>query len=44
MFLCNVAVGHSYETLKGLMPAEQCPPDGYDSITGLAGQDLNYPE
>eukprot|EP01036_Dinobryon_divergens_P042949 gene42949-57119_t len=44
MFLCNVAVGKTHETLEGFIPAAQCPPVGYDSMTGLAGKDLNYPE
>eukprot|EP01041_Mallomonas_annulata_P002920 gene2920-5734_t len=37
MFLCNVAVGKTYESKAGSMPGGKCPPVGYNSITGLAG-------
>jgi len=44
MFLCNVAIGKPYKTQQGLLPADKCPPTGYDSVVGEAGVDLNYDE
>lgn len=44
MFLCNVAVGKSFVTKVGTLPSQDCPPQGFNSVVGEAGLDLNYPE
>lgn len=45
MFLCNVALGRSYETEEGfLLRPDQWPPSGYDSVWGKTGPNLNYDE
>jgi hypothetical protein len=44
MFLCNVAVGSTFRTTEGFLPKEQCPPPGYNSVTGEVGPHLNYDE
>lgn len=44
MFLCNVAIGKSFNTQLGELPANQCPPPGFDSVVGEVGAVLNYDE
>jgi hypothetical protein len=44
MFLCKVAKGNVYKTKVGQMKAEDCPPNGFDTVEGEVGQALNYPE
>jgi len=53
IFLCKVAVGTSYETeddftLDGFPAAAdgagELPPPGFDSVCGVVGRRLNYPE
>eukprot|EP00752_Nemacystus_decipiens_P006890 g6189.t1 len=44
MFVCNVAVGRSYNTYEGYLPPHLCPPSGFDSVIGEVGQELNYDE
>ena len=34
MFVCNVAVGRSYNTTEGSLPHHFCPPKGFDSVIG----------
>ncbi|KNC85919.1 hypothetical protein, variant [Sphaeroforma arctica JP610] len=46
MFLCKVAAGKTYKIQLGNLPADQCPPPGYDSVVGDVGGvgGLNYDE
>lgn len=44
MFLCTVAVGKPFRTQEGTLPAESCPPVGFDSVMGERGNALNYEE
>ena len=49
VFECQVAVGRTYETEEdwnvddGSMP-DELPPRGFDSVSGVPGRHLNYPE
>ena len=42
--MCNVVIGTPFITQEGFLPPEQCPPEGYDSVVGEPGKDLNYDE
>ncbi|CAM9699673.1 unnamed protein product [Scytosiphon promiscuus] len=44
MFVANVSVGKAFKTIKGTLPNYLCPPQGYDSVVGEVGGDLNYDE
>jgi hypothetical protein len=45
MFLCEVAQGKSFVTQEGFLDqATMCPPPGYNSVNGVPGKELNYPE
>jgi hypothetical protein len=48
MFVCDVAIGKTYDTTEGFLPDHMCPPSGYDSVVGHPGgagpNSLNYPE
>jgi hypothetical protein len=44
MFLCNVVVGKAFTTDEHMLPEDQCPPPGYQSIIGVKGKALNYDE
>ena len=43
MFLCNVHPGRKYKLQKTDQKLKH-PPQGFNSIFGVVGQDLNYPE
>lgn len=34
MFVCDIAVGRSYNTYEGSLPTHLCPPPGFDSVIG----------
>ncbi|CAM9168974.1 unnamed protein product [Ectocarpus sp. 8 AP-2014] len=44
MFVANVAVGRTFETKSTRLPANQCPPPGYQSVVGEVGRGLNFDE
>ncbi|CAM9541807.1 unnamed protein product [Pylaiella littoralis] len=45
MFICNVAVGRPFCTKELLLPADSCPPQGFDSVVGeVSPGGLNYDE
>eukprot|EP00903_Cladosiphon_okamuranus_P012319 g11551.t1 len=44
MFLCNVAVGKAKVTEAVDLPDDQCPGQGFDSVVGNKGANLNYDE
>ncbi|CAM9611816.1 unnamed protein product [Scytosiphon promiscuus] len=44
MFLCNVAVGKAKVTEAVDLPDDQCPGQGFDSVVGNKGANLNHDE
>ncbi|CAN0163900.1 unnamed protein product [Ectocarpus sp. 12 AP-2014] len=44
MFVASVAVGRTFKTNSTRLPANQCPPPGYQSVVGEVGQGLNFDE
>ncbi|CBJ32324.1 conserved unknown protein [Ectocarpus siliculosus] len=44
MFVANVAVGRTFKTKSTSLPANQCPPPGYQSVVGEVGRGLNFDE
>ncbi|CBJ32325.1 conserved unknown protein [Ectocarpus siliculosus] len=44
MFVASVALGNTFKTTSARLPADQCPPPGYHSVVGEAGQRLNFDE
>jgi hypothetical protein len=34
MFMSHIVVGTAFKTTAGELPADQCPPAGYDSVMG----------
>ncbi|CAM9267091.1 unnamed protein product, partial [Hapterophycus canaliculatus] len=44
MFVANVSAGNAYRTTEGKLPDHMCPPQGYDSVVGEVGPELNYDE
>ncbi|CAN0439786.1 unnamed protein product, partial [Ectocarpus sp. 12 AP-2014] len=44
MFVASVAVGRTFKTKSTRLPANQCPPPGYQSVVGEVGQGLNFDE
>ncbi|CAM9324420.1 unnamed protein product, partial [Hapterophycus canaliculatus] len=44
IFVVNVAAGKTYNTTEGNLEPDMCPPDGYDSVVGEVGAELNHDE
>eukprot|EP00904_Undaria_pinnatifida_P004166 jgi/Undpi1/13750/HiC_scaffold_9.g03403.m1 len=44
MFTASVVVGRPFNTTEARLPADMCPPQGYDAVVGEVGSNLNHDE